>query len=180
VSLPTDAKARKDVPIATGCLDYFPDALAAVAGLSKKGNDQHNPGQALHWAREKSGDEADAMMRHFVERGTVDTDGELHSTKVAWRALANLQKEIEYARCTNDDERRAWIAKNSGVIPKGGVVPAAVYKLPPNPYRNAIPLSLAEEREIERVVHQPAAYVPRNDKVNLPLELEPCSPAYRR
>jgi hypothetical protein len=96
--LPTSAEARKNVPIATGCIDYFPDAIAAVAELSKKGNDQHNPGQPLHWDRSKSTDEADALMRHFVERGTRDTDGIRHSAKVAWRALALLQKEIESER----------------------------------------------------------------------------------
>jgi hypothetical protein len=95
--LPTDAAARKDVPIATGFIDYFPDAIAAVAALSKKGNDQHNPGKPLHWDRSKSGDESDALMRHFLERGTIDTDGVRHSAKVAWRALAMLQKEIEQA-----------------------------------------------------------------------------------
>jgi hypothetical protein len=36
-------------------------------------------------------------MRHFLERGTIDTDGVRHSAKVAWRALAMLQKEIEQA-----------------------------------------------------------------------------------
>lgn len=96
--LPTDAKARKDVPIATGVLDYFPHALAAVAECSKKGNDQHNPGKPLHWDRSKSQDESDALIRHFLERGTVDTDGIRHSAKVAWRALALLQKEIEAER----------------------------------------------------------------------------------
>ncbi|KAF1706269.1 dATP/dGTP diphosphohydrolase domain-containing protein [Pseudoxanthomonas sacheonensis] len=96
-SLPTDAAARKAVPLASGCLDYFPAALAAVAALSQKGNDQHNPGQALHWDRAKSGDEADALLRHFLERGTVDSDGIRHSAKVAWRALALLQKELEAA-----------------------------------------------------------------------------------
>lgn len=95
--LPTDAKARKNVPIATGVLDYFPDALAAVAECSKKGNDQHNPGQPLHWNRALSTDESDALIRHFLERGTVDTDGIRHSAKVAWRALALLQKELEAA-----------------------------------------------------------------------------------
>lgn len=94
-SLPTDAVARKAVPLASGCLDYFPAALAAVASLSWVGNEQHNPGEPLHWDRSKSGDEADALMRHFVERGTVDTDGVRHSVKVAWRSLAMLQKELE-------------------------------------------------------------------------------------
>jgi len=98
MTLPTDAKERKNVPIATGCIDYFPAALAAVAELSRIGNEQHNPGAPLHWDRSKSGDESDALMRHFLERGTVDTDGVRHSTKVAWRALALLQKELEHAK----------------------------------------------------------------------------------
>lgn len=87
--------ARKDQPVASGVLAYFPDAIRAVAVCSKVGNEQHNPGTPMHWDRSKSGDEADALMRHFMERGTVDTDGILHSTKVAWRALAMLQKELE-------------------------------------------------------------------------------------
>lgn len=94
-TLPTDAKARKAIPIATGVLDYFPKALAAVAECSRVGNEQHNPGQPLHWDRSKSGDESDALIRHFMERGTVDSDGVRHSAKVAWRALALLEKELE-------------------------------------------------------------------------------------
>lgn len=97
-TLPTTAAARKSIPIATGCFDYFPDALAAVAELSRIGNEQHNPGKPLHWDRTKSTDEADALGRHFLERGKKDTDGVRHSTKVAWRALALLQKEIEAER----------------------------------------------------------------------------------
>ena len=95
MSLPTDAKARKNMPIARGVLDYFPDALAAVADVSRIGNEQHNPGQPMHWAREKSQDHADCIVRHLIERGTVDADGGRHSAKLAWRALALLQLEIE-------------------------------------------------------------------------------------
>jgi hypothetical protein len=94
-AIPTDAIARKDHPIITGVLDYFPDALMAVAYCSKVGNDQHNPGKPMHWDRSKSKDEADALGRHLIQRGTLDTDGVRHSAKVAWRALAMLQKEIE-------------------------------------------------------------------------------------
>lgn len=97
MSLPTDAKARKDVPVASGVLDYFPDAIAAVAAVSKIGGEQHNPGKPLFWDRSKSSDESDALMRHFLERGKIDSDGARHSAKVAWRALALLQKEIEAA-----------------------------------------------------------------------------------
>lgn len=98
-NLPTDPKERKNYPIGTGVIDYFPDALAEVARVSKIGNVQHNgPNAPLHWDRSKSTDEADALLRHFIERGTVDSDGGLHSAKLSWRALALLQKEIEASR----------------------------------------------------------------------------------
>lgn len=95
--LPTDPQVRKAIPVATGCLDYFPAALCEIAKLSKKCNDQHNPGEPLHWARGKSMDHADTLIRHFMERGSYDTDGMLHTAKVAWRALAMLQQELEAA-----------------------------------------------------------------------------------
>lgn len=95
VSLPTDAKERKRYPIATGVLDYFPDALADIAHVSWLGNEQHNPGEKLHWARGKSMDQEDTMLRHFMERGTRDKDGARHTAKAAWRMLAILQLEIE-------------------------------------------------------------------------------------
>lgn len=94
-TLPTDAATRKQFPIATGVIDYFPDALAVIANVSYTGNEQHHPGQPLHWDRSKSTDEADAAMRHFKDRGTRDTDGVRHTAKFAWRALALLQKELE-------------------------------------------------------------------------------------
>lgn len=93
--LPQSAEERKQRPITTGVLDYFPLALAEIARVSKAGNDQHNPGQPLHWARLKSSDHADCLVRHLIQRGTLDTDGQRHSAKMAWRALALLQEEIE-------------------------------------------------------------------------------------
>jgi len=93
--LPTDAKARKAVPIYSGFIKYFPRAIAAVAHLSQVGNDQHNPGQPLHWDRSKSGDELDALGRHFLEAEAVDTDGVDHLCKVAWRSMAALEKRLE-------------------------------------------------------------------------------------
>lgn len=95
MSTPTDAAARKALPIARGLLDYFPDALLEVANVSRVGNEQHNPGEPMHWAKEKSTDEADALLRHLIDRGTIDTDGLRHSAKVAWRALALLQRELD-------------------------------------------------------------------------------------
>ena len=94
-TLPTGAKERKQFPIASGFLDYFPDAIAAIAHISYRGNQQHNPDKPLHWDRSKSSDEADTLMRHFLQRGTLDTDGARHTAKAAWRLLALLQKELE-------------------------------------------------------------------------------------
>ena len=91
-------KERKERPVVRGVLDYFPDALLEVAHVSWVGNEQHNPGEPLHWAKEKSTDEADALVRHLMERGKVDSDGIRHSAKVAWRALALLQRELEEVR----------------------------------------------------------------------------------
>ena len=92
-----DAKPniRKEKPVFTGVLNYFPDAILEVAKCSYIGQKQHNPNKPLSWDRSKSGDELDALARHLLGAGTLDTDGIKHSAKVAWRALANLQKELE-------------------------------------------------------------------------------------
>lgn len=84
--LPHDSAERKTYPLMTGLVDYFPSALAAVAHHSYEGNEKHNPGQDLHWARGKSMDHLDAAMRHLMER---DLPG------AAWRVLAALQMELE-------------------------------------------------------------------------------------
>ncbi len=95
VSFPDDAAGRKNIPIFTGCIDYFPDAIIAIAEVSKAGNEQHHPGQPLHWSRAKSNDHADTAGRHLMQRGTLDRDGKRHTAKAAWRILALLQLEIE-------------------------------------------------------------------------------------
>lgn len=101
MSLPTDDKARKALPIFRGPLMYFPDALLAIAAVCKAGNDQHNPGEPLHWAREKSTEQLDTALRHMMDHGTgtrLDTDGTWHLAKAAWRLLAELQLSIEEAQ----------------------------------------------------------------------------------
>lgn len=94
-TLPQGYKERKDLPICTGVLDYFPLALAEVSRVSFVGNQQHNPGEPLHWAKEKSQDDEDAHIRHWMERYEIDGDGVYHAAKAAWRNLAFLQKLIE-------------------------------------------------------------------------------------
>lgn len=94
-SLPDDSADRNRIPMADGLLYYFPNALAAVAEVSRVGNEQHNPGEPMHWARGKSTDHANKIMRHLVDAGKRDSKGVRHSAYLAWRALALLQEEIE-------------------------------------------------------------------------------------
>ena len=95
MALPTDSKERKRIPIVTGCFDYFPDALAEIAKVSLDGNEQHGIGLPLKWDRSKSSDDVEALGRHLLERGQIDERGIRTTGRMAWRALAVLQKEIE-------------------------------------------------------------------------------------
>lgn len=92
------AKERKERPVFSGVIKYFPKALMEVAKVSLAGNKQHHPEKSLHWDRNKSTDELDALTRHLIDAGKIDDDGIRHSAKVAWRALANLEKELEDAK----------------------------------------------------------------------------------
>jgi hypothetical protein len=94
--LPTDSKERKKIPLFSGLIKYFPDALIEVAKVSYAGNVQHSGEDSpMHWDREKSTDQEDTLTRHLFETGTRDVDGMRHSAKAAWRALAILQLECE-------------------------------------------------------------------------------------
>ena len=85
-----DAKTRKEYPVKTGFLDYFRDAVFRVAHVSYVGNQQHNPGQPTHWARGKSTDQLDCLVRHIMVG-----DDEEHLASAAWRAMAELQLFLE-------------------------------------------------------------------------------------
>jgi hypothetical protein len=89
---------RKATPVFSGVAMYFPNAIKYVSQVSKAGNDQHHPDKPLHWDMSKSTDEADALMRHLIDIGPdwaeMDDDGVLHAGKVAWRALALLERVL--------------------------------------------------------------------------------------
>jgi hypothetical protein len=110
MGLPTDDADRKGLPIFRGPLMYFPDAMLALAAVCKAGNDQHNPGEPMHWARGKSMEQMDTALRHMMDHGlgaTRDTDGMYHLAKAAWRVLAELQLTIEAdARAASPRGRR--------------------------------------------------------------------------
>jgi len=99
--LPEDNQARKETPLYSGLMKYFPKALARVSHISYRGNEKHNPGEPLHWSRDKSNDHLDCCARHLLEAGTLDAEGNPHSAMLAWRALANLEIEEE-ARLSKD------------------------------------------------------------------------------
>jgi hypothetical protein len=105
-TLPKDSAERKEVPLYQGVLKYFPAALAAVAKVSKIGNDKHNPGQPMHHAREKSTDQEDCIIRHLIDlsedygKGVGrDENGIPQVAYIAWRSLALAQ---------------VWLEKNEG------------------------------------------------------------------
>ena len=89
--------SRKSQPVYSGVLKYFPDALKEVSKCSQAGNDQHHKDKPLHWDKDKSNDNEDALARHLIDhsKNPVDDDGILHLAKVAWRSLAALQIYLE-------------------------------------------------------------------------------------
>lgn len=115
-----DSKERKDTPIFSGVLRYFPDALAEVAKLSKLGADKHLPGQPMRWAKGRSTDHGDCIVRHQMEFDQLDPEnGMHHATMVAWRALAQLQmvKEAQAAGVTYQVYIERLIAAEKGLMP---------------------------------------------------------------
>lgn len=104
LTLPTDSAERKNYPMLSGCLKYFPAAIAGISKISKAGNDKHNPGQAMHHARGKSTDHGDCILRHLTDtedllaalsRNTSGVTKEqvlAEASSLAWRALAYSQE----------------------------------------------------------------------------------------
>lgn len=89
---------RKDMPIFSGVLKYFPNALLEISKVSKAGSEQHNPGKPLHWDKTKSIGTGDELIRHLLDSGKFDTDGIRHTAKCAWRALELLERELTDAK----------------------------------------------------------------------------------
>lgn len=107
LTLPTDSAARKEYPLLSGCIKYFPAALAGVARISKIGNDKHNPGEPLHHARSKSMDHGDCILRHLMDLQDLLASASRNdslltpfgqqqildeASSLAWRALALSQE----------------------------------------------------------------------------------------
>lgn len=95
VHLPEDEELRREMPLFDGFMAYFPNAMAEVARLSYLATQQHHPEKGMHWDRSKSTDHLNKIGRHMIDVGKFDDRGQRHSTMLAWRAMANLQEELE-------------------------------------------------------------------------------------
>lgn len=94
---PEDDNEREQYPAGTFLTTYFPHAQAAKAHHSWKSNEKHNPGEPMHWAKDKSIGGPDRIVRHLMEgvwawmRG--DREGaKYHFTALAWRADEYLER----------------------------------------------------------------------------------------
>lgn len=95
VTLPEDQNERNQMRLFDGFMAYFPNAMAEVAKLSYAATQQHHPDQPMHWDRSKSLDHLNKIGRHMIDAGKLDDKGQRHSAALAWRAMANLQEELE-------------------------------------------------------------------------------------
>lgn len=65
-TLPNDSKARYHYPVSSGCLAYFPAALAGVAKHSYIGGAKYNDGALVH-LRYISTEHLDCVGRHLLD-----------------------------------------------------------------------------------------------------------------
>lgn len=112
--IPQDDRERKDAPLFRGLLGYFPAALFEVAAHSLDSDRKHNPGSTTgpNWARGKSSDHEDCIVRHLIDAGprrgrlpawllekipgsSARDVRRYHLRCLAWRALALLQEDCE-------------------------------------------------------------------------------------
>ena len=71
-----DDKERKGRwPVWDYLFKYFPLAFLEEVRVAVIGNEQHNPGQPLHWAREKSTDQLNAALRHQFDYAKLKAEG---------------------------------------------------------------------------------------------------------
>lgn len=181
---------RKDHPVATGLVDYFPDALLAIAAVSMEGARKHDtfgPDGRPTWDRSKSTDDADALARHFIDRGGFDTDSHRHSAKVAWRALAVLQRELdaaaEYAAVDGDD----YALKGDGTTAKMAAVDAAVdewskhvndiWGVDPAKLRDTVHFVLDKNGKVVATSDKPMSMADILKAAKAPIPQAPASPA---
>jgi len=92
----TVSEIRKMTPVSTFLTEYFPDAFRALAQHSYICNEIHNPGEPMHWDREKSDDHTNCALRHHMDSKRISSESGLPEVIAeAWRALAKAQLTLE-------------------------------------------------------------------------------------
>jgi len=115
--LPTDATERKNTPVYTGFMCFFPLGIAEVAKHSHDSTQQHHPGEPCHWDKNKSTDEKDSQARHLLDQTFPDQTLDeliLHARAGAWRAMANLER-----LCAERQVRDAWQREYNARVANG-------------------------------------------------------------
>lgn len=81
-------------PVVKGFMAYFPNALAAVADVSKFGASKYDWG---NWRHVDNGVEryTEALGRHLLQDGVDSESGLLHAAHTAWNAMARLELMLQ-------------------------------------------------------------------------------------
>lgn len=97
-TLPNESKMRYHYPISSGCLAYFPAALAGVAKHSYIGGAKYNDGALVH-LRYISTEHLDCIGRHLLDlqdliaaktRGTTHVETYVYDFETSQEKLVNL------------------------------------------------------------------------------------------
>ncbi len=174
MKLPEDAQERKEIPIYSGFLKYFPLAVAAIAHWSFVSNEQHNPGQSMFWNRSKSTDETDALARHLTEQAMAELAGDLEkqiefATAKGWRAMADLQK-----LCERKTEKESWVPRAE---PIGRLRPGIMPRAPRTPQEVTKDTQLSSGKRIVGEWHREGDLAPAQGKMSM-ADYHDLSPAW--
>ncbi len=114
LTLTTDSDERKRLPMLAVLAGYFAAAMAGLTRHAVRSNEKHNPGEPVHWARGKSTDHPECVLRHSwdiaemtawcrANRGHPDWEKNVtlleheHDARV-WRSSADSQQFYEEFR----------------------------------------------------------------------------------
>ena len=106
--IPEDDEERAKYPIGTYTTEYCPNAIVALARHSFEANEKHNPGEEIHWAKEKSVGSINRVFRHLFEFAWHHARGErrkakYHITAAAWRINELLERYITKMKPFDND-----------------------------------------------------------------------------
>ena len=159
-ALPKDYSARKAIPL----FDFLCERRLAIREIVKvavAGNEQHNPGEPLHWAREKSTDQLNTAMRHMLDHGT----GNLYDP------------EPEKAHEAIDAVDLPFFAFLAGYFPLAITRAASFYRFAPKGLDFAFNELMRYDAEKE-IVHLELAMIAVLNELEASCERAPCPPGY--